>query len=190
VLKRPPHPLQTVELQKRASRYLRMGAELSIKMAEELYMVRVHECLVAHQPPTSNITLCKALALNNGVWCVQEGYLSYPRTETDQFPEGFDTRSLIEMQTPHHLWGEYAGRLLNGDIYQCAPNFAIHENVVRCFDSTHSTAWAMGAQTPSRWRPRRSCPSSYPSRQGRHCAGIMHRPHELGFLPIRASAGT
>jgi DNA topoisomerase-3 len=39
-LKHPPHPLQTVELQKRASRYLRMGAELSIKMAEELYMVR------------------------------------------------------------------------------------------------------------------------------------------------------
>lgn len=49
VLKRPPHPLQTVELQKRASRYLRMGAELSIKMAEELYMVRAHDCWFARQ---------------------------------------------------------------------------------------------------------------------------------------------
>jgi hypothetical protein len=189
VLKRPPHPLQTVELQKRASRYLRMGAELSIKMAEELYMVRAHECWFVRQPSASNIASCKAMALNGG-WRVQEGYLSYPRTETDQFPEGFDTRTLIEMQTPHNLWGEYAGRLLNGDVYQCAPLAAIHEYVVRCSDATHSTARAMGAQAPSRWRPRRSCPSSHPSRQGRHCAGTMRRLHELGFLPIRPSAGT
>lgn len=63
---------------------------------------------------------------------MQEGYLSYPRTETDQFPEGFDTRSLIEMQTPHHLWGEYASRLLNGDIYQCAPFIYLFISVHPC----------------------------------------------------------
>ncbi|GAQ86760.1 DNA topoisomerase III [Klebsormidium nitens] len=35
--KYPPHPLNTVELQKRASRYLRIGSEQVMKLAEELY---------------------------------------------------------------------------------------------------------------------------------------------------------
>lgn len=33
----PPHPLNTVELQKRASRYFRMSSEQTMKVAEELY---------------------------------------------------------------------------------------------------------------------------------------------------------
>ncbi|XP_020586433.1 DNA topoisomerase 3-alpha [Phalaenopsis equestris] len=36
-LKYPPHPLSTVELQKRASRYFRMSSEHTMKVAEELY---------------------------------------------------------------------------------------------------------------------------------------------------------
>ncbi|MCO5571757.1 hypothetical protein L7F22_025505 [Adiantum nelumboides] len=35
--KYPPHPLNTVELQKRASRYFRMSSEQTMKVAEELY---------------------------------------------------------------------------------------------------------------------------------------------------------
>ncbi|WOH07973.1 hypothetical protein DCAR_0727408 [Daucus carota subsp. sativus] len=37
-LKRPPHPLSTIELEKRASRYFRMGAKQTMKVAEELYL--------------------------------------------------------------------------------------------------------------------------------------------------------
>ncbi|XP_052196823.1 DNA topoisomerase 3-alpha [Diospyros lotus] len=36
-LKYPPHPLSTIELEKRASRYFRMSSEQTMKVAEELY---------------------------------------------------------------------------------------------------------------------------------------------------------
>ncbi|XP_054821592.1 DNA topoisomerase 3-alpha isoform X2 [Prosopis cineraria] len=36
-LKFPPHPLNTIELEKRASRYFRMSSEQTMKVAEELY---------------------------------------------------------------------------------------------------------------------------------------------------------
>ncbi|KAF6167122.1 hypothetical protein GIB67_029760 [Kingdonia uniflora] len=36
--KYPPHPLNTIELEKRASRYFRMSSEHTMKVAEELYM--------------------------------------------------------------------------------------------------------------------------------------------------------
>jgi len=58
-----PVPLATVELQKRASLYLRIGSETLMKAAEELY---------------------------------QQGYLSYPRTETEKFRPEFQHRPLIQ----------------------------------------------------------------------------------------------
>ncbi|GAA0138254.1 DNA metabolism protein [Lithospermum erythrorhizon] len=36
-LKYPPHPLSTIELEKRASRYFRMSSEITMKVAEDLY---------------------------------------------------------------------------------------------------------------------------------------------------------
>ena len=58
-----PVPLATVELQKRASRYLRVGSETLMQAAEALY----------HQ-----------------------GYISYPRTETERFRPEFEHRPLIQ----------------------------------------------------------------------------------------------
>lgn len=37
-----------------------------------------------------------------------QGLISYPRTETDQYDESFDFRSLIEKQIPDPNWGQYA----------------------------------------------------------------------------------
>eukprot|EP00899_Mesostigma_viride_P001798 jgi/Mesvir1/11619/Mv00025-RA.1 len=76
----PPVPLNTVELQKRASRHLRMTGEHVMKVAEELY---------------------------------QAGFLSYPRTETDKFPDSMDLRAIVgeHMNDPH--WGDYAQMLLD-----------------------------------------------------------------------------
>jgi DNA topoisomerase-3 len=58
-----PVPLATVELQKRASRYLRIGSESLMQAAEALY---------------------------------QQGFISYPRTETERFRPEFQHQPLIQ----------------------------------------------------------------------------------------------
>lgn len=81
-----PVPLATVELQKRASRYLRIGSETLMTAAEELY---------------------------------QQGYISYPRTETEKFRPDFNHRTLLEQFTALDTeFGMYANKLLNEDGYQ------------------------------------------------------------------------
>lgn len=44
----------------------------------------------------------------------QKGFISYPRTETDQFDREMDLKAIIEKQTPNHTWGTYAQSLLDG----------------------------------------------------------------------------
>ena len=75
-----PCPLNTVELQKRVSRFLRISSERTMLIAEGLYT---------------------------------RGILSYPRTETDYFKDGFELLPLIEEQQGHQQWGAYARTLLN-----------------------------------------------------------------------------
>ncbi|KAG0196535.1 DNA topoisomerase [Mortierella sp. GBA30] len=43
-----------------------------------------------------------------------KGWISYPRTETDQFDPNYDLMSLIEKQTPNAIWGRFAQRLAEG----------------------------------------------------------------------------
>ncbi|KZT57049.1 prokaryotic type I DNA topoisomerase [Calocera cornea HHB12733] len=43
-----------------------------------------------------------------------KGFLSYPRTETDQFDPQFDFMTLIRKQTTDPAWGEFAEGLTNG----------------------------------------------------------------------------
>lgn len=38
----------------------------------------------------------------------QQGFLSYPRTETDQYDPQFDFMSLIEKQNVDPEWGQFA----------------------------------------------------------------------------------
>jgi len=40
----------------------------------------------------------------------QKGFLSYPRTETDQYDKAFDFMSLIQKQTIDRDWGGFATR--------------------------------------------------------------------------------
>ena len=41
-----------------------------------------------------------------------KGFVSYPRTETNQFSKDINLRSLVELQTPHADWGDFASRVL------------------------------------------------------------------------------
>ncbi|KAI9862791.1 MAG: DNA topoisomerase [Trichoglossum hirsutum] len=47
-----------------------------------------------------------------------KGFISYPRTETDEFDRGIDLRALIEKQTVDGNWGAYAQGLLEGNFRQ------------------------------------------------------------------------
>jgi len=81
-----PVPLATVELQKRASRYLRIGSESVMTAAEELY---------------------------------NQGYISYPRTETEKFRPEFEHLPLIQSFTGvAGVFGEYATKLLSNNNFQ------------------------------------------------------------------------
>lgn len=51
----------------------------------------------------------------------QKGWISYPRTETDQFDAGMDLRALVQKQTQAERWGQYAQGLLDGE-YQAPRN--------------------------------------------------------------------
>ena len=81
-----PIPLATVELQKRASKYLRIGSEELMQKAEELY---------------------------------QQGFISYPRTETEKFRPEFNHHTLIQsFQAVAGEFGDYANRLLSDNNFQ------------------------------------------------------------------------
>ncbi|KAI4237255.1 MAG: hypothetical protein LQ349_001992 [Xanthoria aureola] len=47
-----------------------------------------------------------------------KGWISYPRTETDQFDKGMDLKRLVEKQTQDNAWGQHAQGLLNGAFQQ------------------------------------------------------------------------
>ncbi|PVH94649.1 prokaryotic type I DNA topoisomerase [Periconia macrospinosa] len=47
-----------------------------------------------------------------------KGWISYPRTETDQFDKGMDLRRLIERQQQDNRWGGFAQNLMNGGFSQ------------------------------------------------------------------------
>ncbi|KAL5343353.1 DNA topoisomerase [Aspergillus crustosus] len=44
-----------------------------------------------------------------------KGFISYPRTETDQFDKVIDLKKLVEKQLPDQNWGQYAQGLLDGN---------------------------------------------------------------------------
>ncbi|XP_036596629.1 DNA topoisomerase 3-alpha [Trichosurus vulpecula] len=75
-----PLPLDTVELEKLASRKLKINAKETMKIAEKLYT---------------------------------QGYISYPRTETNIFPKDLNLTTLVQQQIHDQQWGAFAQRILD-----------------------------------------------------------------------------
>ncbi|KAG2455497.1 TOP3A topoisomerase, partial [Polypterus senegalus] len=69
-----------LELEKLASRKLKINAKETMKIAEKLYT---------------------------------QGFISYPRTETNIFPKGLNLSSLVEQQTLDDRWGAFAQGILD-----------------------------------------------------------------------------
>ena len=74
-----PLPMDTVEMEKLASRLLRISAKETMKIAEKLY---------------------------------SQGFISYPRTETNIFPKTLDLVQLTEQQVNNPHWGQFAQGVL------------------------------------------------------------------------------
>lgn len=53
----------------------------------------------------------------------QKGFVSYPRTETDQFDPGMNLKILIEKQFSDAQWGDYAKYLLQGQAPEDRPGY-------------------------------------------------------------------
>ncbi|CAK9078862.1 DNA topoisomerase 3-beta-1 (DNA topoisomerase III beta-1) [Durusdinium trenchii] len=45
-----------------------------------------------------------------------DGYLTYPRTETNTYPKNFDLQGAVRAQTGHPVWGSYSNDLLSGGL--------------------------------------------------------------------------
>ncbi|CAG9863370.1 unnamed protein product [Phyllotreta striolata] len=75
-----PVPLDTVEMEKNASRKLRINAKDAMQIAERLYT---------------------------------QGYISYPRTETNIFPKELNLTNLVQQHVNDADWGTFAQRILN-----------------------------------------------------------------------------
>lgn len=71
-----------------------------------------------------------------------KGFISYPRTETDQFDREIDLRALIAKQTNANLWGQYAQGLLDGNFSTPRPG----RNNDQAHPPIHPVNPAQGAQ--------------------------------------------
>jgi DNA topoisomerase-3 len=56
----------------------------------------------------SKLHLSAEQTMNIAERLYQNGFLSYPRTETDVFPPGTDFNSLFQIQTQNPNWGAFA----------------------------------------------------------------------------------
>ncbi|XP_047505100.1 DNA topoisomerase 3-alpha isoform X6 [Pieris napi] len=75
-----PLPLDTVELEKLASRKLKINAKETMRLAEKLYT---------------------------------QGLISYPRTETNEFPKEMNLGQLVGLHTSDPNWGAFAQNILD-----------------------------------------------------------------------------
>lgn len=77
-----------------------------------LTTVKLQKLGVQYLKMTSQQIMRKAEDLYN------KGWISYPRTETDQFDNSMDLRALVGKHRNNTVWGDYAKKLLDGKFSQ------------------------------------------------------------------------
>ncbi|KNC82673.1 hypothetical protein SARC_05050 [Sphaeroforma arctica JP610] len=88
--------------------------------------------------PLTTVEMCKLVSRKlfiDSNRCMQlaeklymEGYISYPRTETDQFLSSMDLPAIIQQQTEHPQWGQFARNLLAQDAPPIRPRQGTHND--------------------------------------------------------------
>ncbi|KAJ5487578.1 hypothetical protein N7530_001878 [Penicillium desertorum] len=71
-----------------------------------------------------------------------KGFISYPRTETDQFDKGIDLKKLVEKQYPDNSWGQYARELIDGKFR--TPRSGRHND--KAHPPIHPVSWVSPSQ--------------------------------------------
>lgn len=69
-----------------------------------------------------------------------QGYISYPRTETNSYPENFDLKGTLRQQASHPDWGAFASGLLRDGIQK--PRYIIAYSSIqkKCYYSLKGTS--------------------------------------------------
>ncbi|KAJ5920856.1 hypothetical protein N7466_009182 [Penicillium verhagenii] len=71
-----------------------------------------------------------------------KGFISYPRTETDQFDPAIDLKKLVEKQFPDPEWGQYSKDLIDGKFR--TPRFG--RNNDKAHPPIHPVSWVSASQ--------------------------------------------
>ncbi|KAJ5500208.1 hypothetical protein LT330_002309 [Penicillium expansum] len=71
-----------------------------------------------------------------------KGFISYPRTETDQFDKAIDLKKLVEKQYPDSSWGQYARELVDGKFR--TPRSGRHND--KAHPPIHPVSWVSPSQ--------------------------------------------
>lgn len=87
-----------------------------------LTTVELQKCCAIYFKMSARDSLAAAESL------YQKGIISYPRTETDRYPDQMDLRGLVAKQTHSSDWGQYASTLLNDETRFCAPRAGSHDD--------------------------------------------------------------
>lgn len=91
--------MTTVELQKSGSRLLKLSPKRILDV-RTLTSEPVPAARSETNVPDWRVQIAESL--------YQKGFVSYPRTETDQFDPQFDCMDLVNKQTTDAQWGQFA----------------------------------------------------------------------------------
>ncbi|KAG5528712.1 hypothetical protein RHGRI_029395 [Rhododendron griersonianum] len=148
-LKYPPHPLSTIELEKRASRYFRISSEQTMKVADDLYQAGF---ISYPRTETDCFSPRTDLRVSNFI-CTLANILNFLAIQKLLMPLNNQDSALrfelaiVQEQQGHPVWGSYAQRLLDpGEGLWRNPSGGGHDD--KAHPPIHPTKFSSGE---SRW---------------------------------------